>query len=252
MMLRSLRLRSRASIALVVVVAVIVGLHALATLGLRGPSGYDRAALDSWISDPIIALATVLRWLALVLAYYLLAVIVAVVAVAGNLDASPLRHVIPSRMAGSIGLLLGLTAVALPVASHIERSPSSTVALDHSPPTLEAIDAPPTLERIDPGVGARDSATRVTAHAPSSTLADADSDLADADSIWVVEPGDSFWTIAEEQLIEAWGTDDLSEAEIAGYWRTLITANNDRLVEAGNPDLLYPGQSLELPETPQR
>jgi nucleoid-associated protein YgaU len=53
----------------------------------------------------------------------------------------------------------------------------------------------------------------------------------------VVRPGDSFWSIAEDE----------AEGDVASYWRALIDANRDRLVDPGNPDLLYPEQVLRLP-----
>jgi nucleoid-associated protein YgaU len=34
---------------------------------------------------------------------------------------------------------------------------------------------------------------------------------------------------------------------VGRYWRRLIDANRDRLVDPGNPDLLLPGQELVLP-----
>jgi hypothetical protein len=53
----------------------------------------------------------------------------------------------------------------------------------------------------------------------------------------VVRPGDSFWSIAEDE----------AEGDVGTYWRALIDANRDRLVDPGNPDLLYPEQVLRLP-----
>jgi len=75
-------------------------------------------------------------------------------------------------------------------------------------------------------------------------------DAQHAQNTWTVEPGDSFWKIAEEELRDAWGRDDLTDAEVDRYWRTLIAQNMDRLVEPGNPDLLFPGQELMLPNVP--
>ncbi len=77
------------------------------------------------------------------------------------------------------------------------------------------------------------------------------SEALENDETWPVSTGDSFWSIAEETLAESWGRVDLSDREIATYWKTLIEANEARLVEPGNPDLLLPGQELELPPTPQ-
>ena len=75
-------------------------------------------------------------------------------------------------------------------------------------------------------------ATAVPASAPSD------------DEIWVVESGDSFWSIAEDMVGVGASTD--------AYWHRLIAANRDRLAVSDQPDLLFPGQVLTLPRpTPQ-
>ena len=61
----------------------------------------------------------------------------------------------------------------------------------------------------------------------------------------VVEPGDSFWSLAEETVAERMGTTD--ERTVATYWRSLVEANRERLVDRDNPDLLLPGQAVVLP-----
>ena len=58
---------------------------------------------------------------------------------------------------------------------------------------------------------------------------------------WVVEPGDSFWSIAA-RLVETG-----EEPAIARYWLRLIDANRSRLVAPDNPDLIHPGLTLALP-----
>ena len=58
----------------------------------------------------------------------------------------------------------------------------------------------------------------------------------------VVAPGDSFWSLA----VEAVG-DHAGPGPVDDYWRRLIARNRARLVDPGNPDLLYPGQVLLLP-----
>jgi nucleoid-associated protein YgaU len=58
----------------------------------------------------------------------------------------------------------------------------------------------------------------------------------------VVAPGDSFWSLAEEAVAEG-----AAVGPVDGYWRRLVALNAPRLVDPGNPDLLYPGQVLLLP-----
>lgn len=62
----------------------------------------------------------------------------------------------------------------------------------------------------------------------------------------VVVVGESFWSIAVEAIAEARGTEP-ADHEVDAYWRLLVDANRARLVDPGNPDLLFPGQSLVLP-----
>ena len=62
---------------------------------------------------------------------------------------------------------------------------------------------------------------------------------ADDDEIWVVESGDSFWSIAEDMVGDG--------AALDAYWHQLIAANRVRLAVPDQPDLLFPGQVLTLP-----
>lgn len=64
----------------------------------------------------------------------------------------------------------------------------------------------------------------------------------------LVERGDNLWDLSKDRLAA-----DLERAptngEIAPYWREVIHANEDRLVQPGNPGLIHPGQVLLLPPT---
>jgi len=62
----------------------------------------------------------------------------------------------------------------------------------------------------------------------------------------VVEPGDSCWSLAEEHLRDELGREP-TEAETARLWAQLIEINEERFL-TGDPDLLFPGQGLLLPE----
>jgi uncharacterized membrane protein YgcG len=64
----------------------------------------------------------------------------------------------------------------------------------------------------------------------------------------VVEPGDNLWSIARTHLAEANGgsADKLSNKAIAAYWVRVIETNQDRL-RSRDPDLIYPGEKIELP-----
>jgi nucleoid-associated protein YgaU len=88
--------------------------------------------------------------------------------------------------------------------------------------------------------------------APASTVPSSASpvgtahEAAPAPATWVVEPRDSFWSIAAETLSTPGGGQP-TDREIDGHWRRLMAANRDRLIDTTNPDLLVPGQELVLP-----
>ena len=61
-----------------------------------------------------------------------------------------------------------------------------------------------------------------------------------------VTAGESFWSIASEVEGRRLGHPP-APAQVAGYWVQLVSANSARLVHAGDPDLIYPGQTFVLP-----
>ena len=74
--------------------------------------------------------------------------------------------------------------------------------------------------------------------------------LAPTEHLWVTQPGDHLWAVAQETLAEAWGTQP-SEAQVAAYWQKVLDTNRSRLVSPANPDLIYPGQVFLLPSAPE-
>lgn len=234
---------ARAVLSLVALAALILSLHSLSRLGLRGPTGPSRAELSAWFDDPIVAVATILRWMALVMSYYLAAVLLAIVATRNQLDDTPLRFAVPARFATAVGLFIGFGAVAVPLTAHMASpsQPIESAAVDDL--RLTRLDDSLTLERVHPGLPPDRPVPETGGPAERRTS------RLDVDDSWTVAPGDSFWAIADEHLQDTWER-DVTEAEVATYWKVLIDANVDRLVEPGNPDLLYPGQVLTLPEVP--
>ena len=64
----------------------------------------------------------------------------------------------------------------------------------------------------------------------------------------VVSKGENLWSIAKAQLTKSNGMVP-SNAEISPYWAQLIEQNRDSL-SSGNANLIYPGESIQLPATP--
>ncbi|MGH9033301.1 MAG: LysM peptidoglycan-binding domain-containing protein, partial [Acidimicrobiia bacterium] len=59
-----------------------------------------------------------------------------------------------------------------------------------------------------------------------------------APAVHVIAPGESLWTIAAAQVAP--------EADVAPYWAQVVEANRATL-RSGNPNLIYPGEVVELP-----
>ncbi|MGH9055825.1 MAG: LysM peptidoglycan-binding domain-containing protein, partial [Acidimicrobiales bacterium] len=66
----------------------------------------------------------------------------------------------------------------------------------------------------------------------------------------VVQPGDSFWTLASRVAEERSGGTP-SQAEVATLWRAMVVANASRLYDPddGNANLIYAGQVFVVPAT---
>jgi hypothetical protein len=63
---------------------------------------------------------------------------------------------------------------------------------------------------------------------------------------WTVRPGDHLWGIAAATLRHRLGRAP-TDAEVEPYWRRLLDLNRSRLVDPGNPDLIFPTQVFDLP-----
>ncbi|MGI8516922.1 MAG: LysM peptidoglycan-binding domain-containing protein [Acidimicrobiia bacterium] len=61
-----------------------------------------------------------------------------------------------------------------------------------------------------------------------------------------VQRGDSMWLLAERRLREL-RDHNVTDADIAPYWLAVIAANTGR-IRSGDPDLIFPGELLLLPE----
>ena len=80
---------------------------------------------------------------------------------------------------------------------------------------------------------------------PSSIGADIpQSTLRDSGETRVVRAGESFWSIAEDEVLTT--VDEATDADIARYWQRLIETNRARLPDPTNPDLLWVGTTLTL------
>jgi hypothetical protein len=266
--------------------ALVLALRVLVDLGsgALGVPVTSLGALVTWVdqSSPDTMALALLRLAALAGASYLAACTLLLLAVAmvrrpgmasGVLRLTP---AIVRRLAfggGGIGLAAGsLLAVspspvaAAPVVPVTVSAPGDDEPVSATTATMTRIDTPSgddatgavvahadearsasataTMTRIRPAAGGVAALPAAPAPVPRPTAA-AD-DAAVGRSTWVVEPGDSFWSIAADTLSGP-GSRQPTDREVDGYWRHLVVANRDRLVDRDNPDLLVPGQELVLP-----
>jgi hypothetical protein len=61
----------------------------------------------------------------------------------------------------------------------------------------------------------------------------------------VVEVGDNLWILSRGYLTTVFGRRP-SNREVAPYWRRVMARNQPNLI-SGNPDLIYPGEVIEMP-----
>jgi len=107
-------------------------------------------------------------------------------------------------------LTVAVTSTALsPAMAAAVPGPGSTLAPG-------AGDPPPTMVLVDPAPTPR----------PQPTT-------------WVVQPGDNLWSIATRV--------ETTPADVAAYWMRLVAQSRGRLRFRDKPDLIYPGQTFELP-----
>lgn len=66
---------------------------------------------------------------------------------------------------------------------------------------------------------------------------------------YTVAPGDSMWSIAEDQLASLWGRQPSTD-EVRGHWSELLALNDAQLASSGDPNRIYAGQQLLLAPVP--
>jgi len=237
------------------VAAIIFVLHRLGSGSLSTPPFTDSTRLQAWTDerDAVTVAFALLRLVALALAWYLLVVTVLgllarATRIPGLVALTDLGTVPAVRrvLGGIAGIGLTASAATLLVgpslADHHDRGPvavssdesaaSGTVVLERLPDGSSLV-----LERLPDGSGTATMRVVDGGEAPRGPVT------------WTVVSGDHFWHIAEATLTAEWGRAP-SDAEVVPYWRAVVDANRPKLVDPGNPDLIYPGQVFDLPPAP--
>lgn len=223
------------ALAVACVVLVVSGRGTLAPPDLGHPSSWS-----DWLADRSAAEAafSLLRLVALVAAAYLLATTAIgavlrmlhagrLVTLADRLTVAPVRGL----LTGALGM--GMLAAAV-------SGGAAAAAAPPSPRPAAVAPAPAEQMRLLPSDGPSTVTMRELDDAPAATP---------PATAWTVRPGQSFWSIAEDVLTQAWGHKP-TDAELLPYWHTLIETNRHLLADKANPDLVFPGQQFELPPAP--
>ena len=212
----------------------------LAGAALPSPPLASPSRWSHWFSvrDPVVVAFSLLRLLALTLAWYALVVTVvgalarllAAAEVTAGLDRltlPPLRRLLAVTM--SVGI--GTTSLG-PVAAGVGTPAAAVVAAPGSPITTTTVPATDalTMRELPP-------------------LSEAPLPVGEppAERSWTVRPGECFWSIAEDVLAAALGR-RATAAEVFPYWRSLVEANRGALADRDNADLVFPGQVFTLPD----
>lgn len=226
-----------------------------------GPVDLAWSSVDAWYQQvgPGVAVIGVIWAVAILLCTWLLvvAVLQAMVSVPLLALARPVVDLVTPRhmqrlLQGVAGVsFAAAVAVPAPLAS-AQAEPSPDVAVmqvieDDAPDSTTVQPPPPSSTTVMAPAPPSPPTTAGAAPAPAaSPVAAPIAPLpAAVTPTAVVQGGDSFWSIAEAQLQHPGRVP--TDREVAQYWERLVAANVAQLADPTNPDLLYPGQILELP-----
>lgn len=238
-------------------ITALVGLHTIGANNLPSPSVRNWGDFMDWLSsaDPAVIVLTGVRLIALALTYYLVFATV-LSAIDALRSAAKVRRVLPRRLEHLTHAALGAGLLSSVIAPFItDQPPSGDTALISTEPLADHDQYPPPrpadrLGAAPPSNAAFDDASPL--HRVETSFRSIPSPTAKLENwsevspTWTVEVGDHLWAIAEESLADEWGRAP-SDPQIVEYWLALIEKNQPRLVDADNPDLIIPGQIIELP-----
>jgi resuscitation-promoting factor RpfA len=230
--------------------AALVTLLAAAATPAEAAAELRAAAAAPDVTGPLVALValvawTVAGWLTITA---LLALLARAQGLAGRLGTAAARRVAPTGVRRAVELALGLTVTvgvlgAAPAsaigAPAEQRAAATTSAPAAAPPSLDwaGSEAGPDLDWPAPGPPPAASTQVRAAPVPTGQPGAA------ADPV-VVQPGDSLWRLAAQDLARRTGAEP-SVAQTAAAWPSWWAANRETV--GADPHLLHPGTGLRPP-----
>ena len=246
-----------------------LGLHRMGTVA---EFAFDWRAPAAWLqaADPEVVVAGLLRAMGLLGCYWILgsSVIYALASLKGRaprmvrLVTLPIaRRMVDRAVAAALSAsLTSLTlspamAAAEPMpAERFEESPHSVLVEIHHdgiPVPHLRLDGPPPEESapvIAPIPRPEDTWPEATPRVMTTP-----SVMTPTEALpipYTVARGDNLWSIADGWVRQQ-TTQEITDADVTPYWRSLIAANL-RTLRSGDPNLIYPGEILQLPAVEAR
>lgn len=255
----------------------MAAIRLLHVLGTDARMNLDLSDPLSWLdrAQPLDALSAVLRLGGLILGYYVLITTVAyLVAVSsgnrrliGAIEplALPFVRSLADRLIAGTIAVSALATPLLGATPTVDDAPSpsditaNAIDADYVPTRYRTLEAQPTATPAEDATGTRSAASRSASESaaafrgrPTTSIPDPPSDRTAAptttpvsEPVAIVKPGESLWSIAEDVVGQSLGRPPLDH-EISPYWRRLVDHNRVAL-RSGDPDLIYPGEEIELP-----
>jgi hypothetical protein len=233
-----------------VLIIAIVWLHRLG----RGDLAVPPASIDGlsdWLDrrDTVVAAFALVRLAALGVGLYLLVIVVcggvARYFELGRVTSFVDRLTLPFAR----GLLGGMAFLGV-MAGPPQLRPQGSDTMVELPPDSGST-APTTSTVVADTAVLHDISAPADADATLQQLPDAPTQAAPlsaiaTDETWVVQHGESLWSISAEHMADVIGR-QMSERDIAPYWRRVVELNRPNLVIPHDADLLFAGQVILLP-----
>ncbi len=140
-------------------------------------------------------------------------------------------------------------ATATPaIGQELPDAPETPISAPLESDTTPTREAPPTLVMTRlPDTGWPD-------YSYPTTISDLDNAVMGLEAVsaevtmgepWIVERGDHLWSIAQRTAPA-----DASLTDVGKHWLAIIELNRSNLPDANNPDLIYPGDVITIPRSP--
>lgn len=175
----------------------------------------------------------------------------------GRITAPLVRRVVDTALAATLSMSVASPAVAAeappePIVVTVDEGSAGLVIV---PPGMAVAQSLPPDSPPSPSGSASEATVRPTimpsrpAPTEAALFTARMASQVNPITTYQVQRGDHLWSIAEDVLKQRTGRAIVPDHEIAPFWRSLIDTNKDSL-RSGNPDLIYPGEMLTIPEEP--